>query len=36
VDLAGLDGQVNVVVRDQAPKALGDAAQFEFQRNLPM
>ena len=34
VDLAGLDGQVDVVVGDQVTEALGDAAQFESQRNL--
>ena len=34
VDLAGLDGQVDVVVGDQVAEALGDAAQFESQRNL--
>ena len=35
VDLARLDGQVDVVVGDQVTEALGDAAQFESQRNLP-
>ena len=35
VDLAWLDGQVDVVVGDQVTEALGDAAQFESQRNLP-
>ena len=34
VDLAGLDGQVDVVVGHQVAEALGDAAQFESQRNL--
>nr|BFE67766.1 hypothetical protein GCM10020092_010670 [Actinoplanes digitatis] len=32
--LAGLDGQVDVVVGHQVAEALGDAAQFESQRNL--
>jgi hypothetical protein len=36
VDLAGLDRQVDVVVGDEVTEALGDAAQFESQRNLPM
>ena len=35
VHLAGLDGQVDVVVGHQVAEALGDAAQFESQRNLP-
>ena len=35
VDLARLDGEVDVVVGDQVAEALGDAAQFESQRNLP-
>jgi hypothetical protein len=35
MDLARLDGQVDVVVGDQVPEALGDAVQFESQRNLP-
>jgi len=34
VHLAGLDGQVDVVVGHQVAEALGDAAQFESQRNL--
>ena len=34
VDLARLDRQVDVVVGDQVTEALGDAAQFESQRNL--
>jgi hypothetical protein len=33
MDLAGLDQQVDVVVGDQAAEALGDAAQFESQRD---
>ncbi len=31
VDLAWLDSQVDVVVRDQIPETLGDAAQLELQ-----
>jgi hypothetical protein len=34
VDLAGLDGQVDVVVGDQLTEALGDAAKLESQRFL--
>ena len=30
VDLAGLDGEVDVVVRDQGTESLGDAAKFEL------
>jgi len=35
MNLARLNGEINVVVRDQVTEALGDAAQFESQRNLP-
>jgi hypothetical protein len=34
MDLARLDHEVDVVIRDQVTEALGDAAEFEFQRNL--
>jgi hypothetical protein len=36
VDLAGLEGQVDVVVCDEVTEALGDAAQFESQPDLLM
>jgi len=36
VHLAGLDGDVDVVVGHQVAEALGDAAQFESQRKLPV
>ncbi len=35
MDLAGLDGQGYVVVGHEVAEALGDAAQFESQRDLP-
>jgi hypothetical protein len=35
VDLARLDREVDVVVGDEVAETLGDAAQFESQRNLP-
>jgi hypothetical protein len=35
VNLPGFDGQVDVVIGDQVAETLGDAAQFESQRNLP-
>jgi hypothetical protein len=34
VHLAGLDGDVDVIVGHQVAEAFGDAAQFESQRNL--
>jgi hypothetical protein len=34
VDLSGLNRQIDVVVGDQVTEPLGDAAQFESQRNL--
>jgi len=36
VNLARLDGEVDAVIRDQVAEALGDAAQFESQRNLSL
>jgi hypothetical protein len=36
MDLARLDGQVDVIVGDQVTESFGDAAQFESQRNLRM
>jgi hypothetical protein len=36
MDLARLDGQVDVVVCDEVTEALGDAAQFESQPDLLM
>src|SRR5262249_21734731 len=36
MDLAGLDGEVDVIVGDQTTEALGDAAQFESQRTPPL
>jgi hypothetical protein len=36
MDLAGLDGQVDVVVGDKIAEALRDAAEFESQGNLPL
>jgi len=35
MDLTRLDDQIDVVVGHQRSEALRDAAQFEFQRNLP-
>ncbi len=34
MDLAGLDGQVDVVVGDEVTEPLGDAAQLESHRGL--
>jgi hypothetical protein len=34
VDLAGFDGEVDVIVRDEATETFRDAAQFESQRRL--
>jgi hypothetical protein len=30
VNLAGLDGQIDVVIGDQGAKPFGNAAKFEF------
>jgi hypothetical protein len=35
VNLTRLDHQVNMIVGEQVTKALGDAAQFKSQRDLP-